>query len=237
VLTKVEVAACSPDYCDPTQTLPQPPPDACEQYCGTCMSCISLTSWRESYVNTVDDIISKSNIHHCSNNKNKDGTDNKARQYVGCLNNKWNKCKAKFPHPIVAHTTIDMETGAVNMKKHEEFINTLTPLVTYLLRCNTDVASLKSGTAIKAVILYVSDYITKSSLKTHVIFDTIRSIFHKNAEILGGDDTRKEKARKLMTKIGLQRWKLALLWHVCICWVILIITQVTSLLYSIGRCM
>ncbi len=39
-----------------------------------------------------------------------------------------------------------------------------------LCGCNTDVTSLSSGTAIKAVVLYISNYITKSSLKTHVGF-------------------------------------------------------------------
>jgi hypothetical protein len=36
---------------------------------------------------------------------------------------------------------------------------------------------------------------------SNAIFDTVRSIFQKNTEMIGGADTRKEKARKLMTKI------------------------------------
>ena len=53
------------------------------------------------------------------------------------------------------------------------------PIVTYLYHCNTDITSLSSGTAIKAVVLYVSDYITKSTLKTHTIFESIKSVFTK----------------------------------------------------------
>ena len=52
-------------------------------------------------------------------------------------------------------------------------MNTVTPVVSYLLRCNTDVTSLLSGTAIKAVVAYISDYITKLMLKTYIVFDTI----------------------------------------------------------------
>ena len=48
-------------------------------------------------------------------------------------------------------TEVDPHTGALNVKKGEPWINTLTPLVTYLLRCNTDVTSLLSGTAIKVL--------------------------------------------------------------------------------------
>jgi len=60
---------------------------------------------------------------------------------------------------------------------------------------------LLSGTAIKAVVMYVSNYITKSSLKTHTIFESICSVFHKNSEIIGGTLPIKEKARMIMTKI------------------------------------
>ncbi|KAF8870570.1 hypothetical protein BD779DRAFT_1455111, partial [Infundibulicybe gibba] len=80
-------------------------------------------------------------------------------------------------------------------------MNSITPPVTYIFRCNTDVTSLNSGTAVKEVVIYVSDYITKSSLKTHVIFDSIKSIFAKNCEMISGSLPSKEKARQLMTKV------------------------------------
>ncbi|KAL5532417.1 hypothetical protein ACEPAF_5987 [Sanghuangporus sanghuang] len=43
-----------------------------------------------------------------------------------------------------------------------------------------DVTSLLSGTAIKAVIMYIMDYITKSSLNTSSIFDVIKAVFDRN---------------------------------------------------------
>ena len=96
---------------------------------------------------------------------------------------------------------MDPESGALTMKKLEPMINTVSPALTYLLQCNTDVTSLKSGTAIKAVIMYVTDYITKSSLRTHVMFDIIRYTYQKNNELLGGTEARHEKARRLITKM------------------------------------
>ena len=50
--------------------------------------------------------------------------------------------------------------------------------------------------------MYVSDYITKSTLKTHVIFDTIRSVFQKNNGLMSGSLPTKEKARRFMTKVA-----------------------------------
>ena len=76
----------------------------------------------------------------------------------------------------------------------EPWLNTFTPLVTYLFHWNTDVTSLSSGTAIKVVVIYVSDYITKTTLKTHTNFDSIHSVFQKNGEMLGGTLPMQEKA-------------------------------------------
>ena len=55
-----------------------------------------------------------------------------------------------------------------------------------MLSSNTDVTSLLSGTVIKAVVTYVSDYIVKPSLKTYLIFEAVKSVFDKNSEMLGG---------------------------------------------------
>ena len=57
-----------------------------------------------------------------------------------------------------------------------------------------------SGTAIKAIVAYISDYITKPGLKTYVMFDAIKSVFNRNLEILGGTMKTKEKARRILTK-------------------------------------
>ena len=205
VLSSVFAATQTDMYRDPTETLPEPPPAPCTTKpasdCNGCERCRKLEIWREEFSHTVDDVISKSNIHTCSTNINKNGTQNKARSYKRCLDNKWGKCKSRFPRETYAETKVDPVTGVLNIRKKEPWINNFTSVISYLFRCNTDVTSLRSGTAIKGTLLYVSDYITKMSLKTHVAFDSIRSVFLKNSEMLGGCESRHVKARKLMTKM------------------------------------
>jgi hypothetical protein len=92
-------------------------------------------------------------------------------------------------------------TGALIIKKGEAWLNTFTPTITYVLRCNTDTTSLLSGTAIKAIVAYVSDYVTKPGLKTYSIFDTIRRVFERNTELITDSIDRKSTTRTLMTKI------------------------------------
>ena len=117
------------------------------------------------------------------------------------MDNKWEKCKARFPREIWPATVIDSETEGITMKKEEAQINTYSPIITYLFHCNTDVTCLNYGTAIKAVVLYVSDYITKSALKTHTIFETVKEIFQKNDSFLHSDVDLKEKGRSLISKV------------------------------------
>ncbi len=190
VAEQVKKNSADKSYKDPTQTLPEPPQDDSD-----------YSAWHRQFEETVDDLLLKSNVHNCEKYSTKSGRKRKDKDSYGCRNNKWGKCKARFPRPLSNETTVDADSGAINMKKSEPWINTITQVVTYLFRCNTDITCLLSGTAIKAVVMYVSDYITKSSLKTHTIFESIHSIFHKNSEMIGGSLPMKEKARMIMTKV------------------------------------
>ena len=41
-----------------------------------------------------------------------------------------------------------------------------------------------------SIVAYVSDYVTKPGLKTYTVFDTIRSVFDRCLEMLGGTQKR-----------------------------------------------
>jgi len=202
VESEVTAAETLDDYCNPTETLPEPPLRICHKVLvDTCNDCLKVTSWWSRFHFSVNDLLLKSNVHKCSMNCNQDGSENKAHLYRGCLDNIWGKCKACFLHPIFKQTEIDSDTGHIDVKKTESSLNTFSYLMTYLLRCNTDVTSLHLGSAIKGVLLYVSNYVTKPALKTHVIFETIHSMFLSHSEMIGGTESWNNKACKLMTKI------------------------------------
>jgi hypothetical protein len=202
VLETIAESSKKESYKDPTETLPQPPPPLCDfehSQKDICSKCDDFIKWWEYFENVVDDLTSKSNIHNCDRGTNKDGS--LSKKYASCKDNKYGKCKARFPRPMFEYTKVDPETGAINVKKLEPWINFYTPALTYIMRCNTDVTCLWSGTALKAVIVYVSDYITKTGLKTHIVFEAIRSVFDKSHDIIGSSLSDKEKARKLINKI------------------------------------
>ncbi|KIK58430.1 hypothetical protein GYMLUDRAFT_135204, partial [Collybiopsis luxurians FD-317 M1] len=94
------------------------------------------------------------------------------------------KCKARFPRPCFPKTSIDLPSGHLDMKKMEAYLNTIVYVITYLLQCNTDVTCLLSGTAIKAVIAYITDYISKNPLKTYLFFETIKAVYTSNKQLI-----------------------------------------------------
>jgi len=181
------------DYCDPTFTLPNPPPLSCAVEHVECSCEEQQSFWWQNFEHTVDDLLLRSNQHVHTVDANGNNT-----SY--CANSK-GECKRRFPRDVFEQTLVDPKTGALNLKKGEAWMNTVTPMLTYLLRSNSDVTSLLSGTAIKAIVAYVSDYITKPGLKTHSVFDVIKSVFDKNSEMIGGDLKQREKVRKIITQV------------------------------------
>ena len=51
------------EYQDPTQTLPDPPPEFKECDCKKCESCENTANWWKIFKNTVDDLVLRSNVH------------------------------------------------------------------------------------------------------------------------------------------------------------------------------
>ena len=160
----------NPDRDVPTTTLPSLAPlSTCNCiHEANCDRCQKDVTWWSTLKATVNELLYLTNTHTC---------------HSGCTNNKYGNCKSRFPRKIISATQVDPTTGALNMKKGEAWMNTFSPILTYLLRCNSDVTSLLSGTAIKSVVAYVTDYITKTPLKTHTMFETVKTIF-KRGKIL-----------------------------------------------------
>ena len=190
VIEQIEEYHKNPEYIPPTKTMPEAPPPRCPERipCDVCDNCKSLTTWWSLFKSTVDDLVKRLNIHN-----------NCSKSARPCLRK--GKCKARFPREIVESTMVDPATGALKIKKGEAWINTFSSLVTYLLRCNTDSTSLLSGTAIKATVLYITDYVTKPGLNTYSMFDTIRQIFERNETLLAGKENIHASARSLVTKM------------------------------------
>ena len=198
------------NYKDPTLTLPIPAPLRCNNTSDCeCDSCKRNDGWWSDYRKSVDDLLLRSNVHRCTTSSAArqsqppaSGAIKTAKQGPkGCLDRD-GICRARFPRDIHDTTTVDKTDGHIKMKKLEAYMNTFTPCLTYLMRCNTDVTSLSSGTSIKAIVSYISDYVTKPALKTHQIFSSMYDVFERNKVQLGDSvKTENDASRRLILKI------------------------------------
>ncbi|EGN98200.1 hypothetical protein SERLA73DRAFT_56115 [Serpula lacrymans var. lacrymans S7.3] len=65
-------------------------------------------------------------------------------------------------------TDLDPETQSILLKRLHPWINNFNDLILFLFCCNMDIKFIGSGEPAKALVYYVTDYITKSQLPTHV---------------------------------------------------------------------
>ena len=65
-------------------------------------------------------------------------------------------------------TELDPKTSSILLQYLHPYINNYNDLVLFLLGCNIDIKFISSGKATKALTCYVTDYITKSLLPTHL---------------------------------------------------------------------
>lgn len=190
---------------DPTQTLPvcPPPKSSCEDVASCiCQSCLAVRQWKVRYSETVDNVLYRSNVHTCYVRRDviENGVHKKHVTGKGCVN-KDGVCTARFPRKIYEQTEVDDE-GHINLKKLESRINTVNRTMAYCYRCNTDCTCLSSGTAVKATVGYVADYIVKMGLKTYQIFSSIYDVFERNPDVIGESKSESDAARRLILKMA-----------------------------------
>ncbi|KAL1670949.1 hypothetical protein EV122DRAFT_178740, partial [Schizophyllum commune] len=192
---------------DPTQTLPTPPPDPCRCHAHACDCEGKRKHWWTMFRDTVDNLILRVQIHRCIRKRSsraatytENGKKDPLEGVKGCKGDD-GVCDARFPRDYVSKSYVDRVTGAIHVVKKEVMMNCVTPVLTYLTRGNTDTTSLQSGTSMKSIVMYVSDYITKCSLKTYHIMSCIKSVFERNAPIFEGSEKDRASARRLMVQM------------------------------------
>src|SRR5271155_2921952 len=77
------------------------------------------------------------------------------------------KCRSKFPRALVEETRMDPETGLIQLKRADAWLNGYNPWIMLMLRANHDCKFLFSQIYALAIIHYVMKYISKPEQATH----------------------------------------------------------------------
>ena len=69
-----------------------------------------------------------------------------------------------MPHRIENVSSINMESGEIKLKRLHKTINNFNEYIISACRSNMDIKYIFSGSDAKALVYYITDYVTKSSL-------------------------------------------------------------------------
>ncbi|CAF1289231.1 unnamed protein product [Adineta steineri] len=111
-------------------------------------------------------------------------------------------CRMRMPRALVKNSTIDPVSGQIAMRRSHPWINNFNEWLISACRSNMDIKFIWSGNDAKALVYYITDYITKSSLAFHDMFlfaqQGIRSI--EQYRISDQVESATEKSRKLVLR-------------------------------------
>ncbi|PBK79447.1 hypothetical protein ARMGADRAFT_950809, partial [Armillaria gallica] len=67
-------------------------------------------------------------------------------------------------------SSFDYEKGELCLCCLNSLVNNFNDTIIHAVRCNMDIKFIGSGVSAKAILYYITDYITKSQLKLHVAY-------------------------------------------------------------------
>lgn len=106
-------------------------------------------------------------------------------------------CRMRINGSTRALTELDHETQSILLRRLHPRINNFNELVIFLCKCNMDIKYIGSGEAAKALVFYVTDYVTKSTLATHVgLSALIYAVKQNEIKYLDDRDTTPEEERR-----------------------------------------
>ena len=110
-------------------------------------------------------------------------------------------CRMRMPRKLVPISTIDPDTGHISMRRSDPLINNFNEYLITACRSNMDIKFIWSGSDAKALVYYITDYVTKMSLSFHDTFALVqKSITSLNTSSHQNNESAIERSRKLVLR-------------------------------------
>lgn len=101
---------------------------------------------------------------------------------------------------FLGESTIDPDTGELCLRCLDGLVNNFNETILEAVRCNMDIKFIGSGASAKAILYYITDYITKSQLKAHVAFAALELAVVKLGEYDEDMDELTVRAKRMLQK-------------------------------------
>ena len=97
-------------------------------------------------------------------------------------------------------TTIDRTSGEIRLKTADGLINPFNQAILEMVRCNMDITFIGSGYSALAVLYYITDYISKQQLKTHVAYNLLEHALVRLNQYNDCEDTDHVRAKRVLMR-------------------------------------
>ncbi|KAF8073350.1 hypothetical protein FPV67DRAFT_1410129, partial [Lyophyllum atratum] len=104
------------------------------------------------------------------------------------------------PSNVRADSSFDRESGDINLRKVNGMINNYNDLILDSMACNMDIKFIGSGASAKAIIHYITDYISKPKMQCHASYVVLERASRMMNKYSTDDDVSVVRAKKLLQR-------------------------------------
>lgn len=153
----------------------------------------SSPNFKSRFAADVIQLVETSNIHKHS--------DTCYKYHNGKKGNK-KSCRMRMPRKLIPTSSIDPTTGHISMRRSDQWINNFNDYLISACRSNMDIKFIWSGSDAKALVYYITDYVTKMSLSFHDTFALIQKSITSFETLSDQTDNENaiERSRKLVLR-------------------------------------
>ena len=111
-------------------------------------------------------------------------------------------CRMRMPRKLVPVSTTDPDTGHISMRRSDPWINNFNEYLISACRSNMDIKFIWTGNDAKALVYYITDYVTKMSLSFHDTFALVQKSIASLQNSYNQPDKENaiERSRKLVLR-------------------------------------
>ena len=153
----------------------------------------SLPNFASRFRADVVQLVEASNVHKHSDT---------CYKYWNANRGDKKNCRMRMPRKLLPVSTIDPDTGHISMRRSDPLINNFNEYLIAACRSNMDIKFIWTGSDAKALVYYITDYVTKMSLSFHDTFALVqKSITSLNTSLhQTNKESAIEKSRKLVLR-------------------------------------
>ncbi|CAF1441584.1 unnamed protein product [Adineta steineri] len=151
----------------------------------------SLPNFWSRFCADVTQLVESGNVHRHSDTC-----------YKCCKDMAKKICRLIMPRKSISISSIDPETGHISMRRSHPWINNFNEYIISACRSNMDNKFIWTGSDTKALVYYITDYITKTSLSFHDTFSLIQKSITSFKNVADQTETESaiERSRKLVLR-------------------------------------